>query len=35
MKKDKKGRFTTEADDNKGYKFKVSFPSIKNLILWV
>ena len=35
MKKDKKGRFTSEADDNKGYKFTLTFPSVKNLIFWV
>ena len=35
MKRDKKGRFTSEADDNKGYKFTLTFPSVKNLILWV
>ena len=32
MKRDKKGRFTSEADDNRGYKFTVTFPSIKNMI---
>ena len=35
MKRDKKGRFTSEADDNKGYKFTLTFPSVKNLIFWV
>ena len=35
MKRDKKGRFTSEADDNKGYKFTVTFPSIKNMIFWI
>ena len=35
MKRDKKGRFTSEADDNRGYKFTVTFPSIKNMIFWV
>ena len=35
MKIDKKGRFTSEADDNRGYKFTVTFPSIKNMIFWV
>ena len=35
MKRDKKGRFTAEADDNRGYKFTVTFPSIKNMIFWV
>ena len=34
MKRDKKGRFTSETDDNRGYLFTLSFPSIKNLILW-
>ena len=34
MKRDKKGRFTSEADDNRGYKFTFTFPSIKNLIFW-
>ena len=35
MKRDKKGRFTSEADDNKGYKFTLTFPSLKNLVFWV
>ena len=35
MKRDKKGRFTLDADDNKGYKFTLTFPSVKNLIFWV
>ena len=35
MKRDKKGRFTSDADDNKGYKFTLTFPSVKNLIFWV
>lgn len=35
MKRDKKGRFTSEANDNKGYKFTLTFPSVKNLIFWV
>ena len=35
MKRDKTGRFTSEADDNKGYKFTLTFPSVKNLIFWV
>ena len=35
MKRDKKGRFPSEADDNKGYKFTLTFPSVKNLIFWV
>ena len=35
MKRDKKGRFTSEVDDNRGYKFTVTFPSIKNMIFWV
>ena len=35
MKGDKKGRFALEADDNKGYKFTLTFPSVKNLIFWV
>ena len=35
MKRDKKGRFTSEVDDNKGYKFTLTFPSVKNLIFWV
>ena len=35
MKRDKKGRFTSEADDNRGYKFTVTFPSVKNMIFWV
>ena len=35
MKRNKKGRFTSDADDNKGYKFTLTFPSVKNLIFWV
>ena len=35
MKRDKKGRFTSEADDNKRYKFTLTFPSLKNLVFWV
>lgn len=35
MKRDKKGRFTSEANDNIGYKFTLTFPSVKNLIFWV
>ena len=35
MKRDKKGWFTSDADDNKGYKFTLTFPSVKNLIFWV
>ena len=35
MKRDKKGRFTSEADGNRGYKFTVTFPSVKNMIFWV
>ena len=34
MKRDKKGRFTSEADDDRGYRFTLTFPSIKNLIFW-
>ena len=35
MKRDKKGRFTSEADDKRGYSFTITFPSIKNLIFWI
>ena len=35
MKRDKKGWFTSETDGNKGYKFTLTFPSVKNLIFWV
>ena len=35
MKRDQKGRFTSETEDNKGYKFTLTFPSIKSLIFWV
>ena len=35
MKRDKKGRFTSEVDDKRGYNFTVTFPSIKNMIFWV
>ena len=34
MKRDKKGRFTSEADDERGYLFTLTFPAIKNLIFW-
>ena len=34
MKRDKKGRFTSETDDDRGYLFTLTFPSIKNLIFW-
>ena len=34
MKRDKKGRFTSETDDDRGYRFILTFPSIKNLIFW-
>ena len=32
MKRDKKGRFTSEEDDERRYRFTLTFPSIKNLI---
>ena len=35
MKRDKKGRFKSETDDNRGYKFTVTFPSIRNIIFWL
>ena len=28
MKRDKKGRFASKSDDNGGYKFTITFPSI-------
>ena len=34
MKRDKKGRFTSEEDDERRYRFTLTFPSIKNLIFW-
>ena len=34
MKRDKKGRFTSETDDDRGYRFTLTFPSIKNLFFW-
>ena len=37
MKRNKKGRFSSEseADENKGYKFTITFPSIKNLFFLI
>ena len=35
MKRDKKGQFTSKSDDNGGYKFTITFPSIKNMIFWI
>ena len=36
MKRDKKGRFTSESEaDDRGYKFTVTFPSIKNFFFWI
>ena len=35
MKRDKKGRFAGKGDDNRGYKFTITFPSIRNIIFWV
>ena len=35
MKRDKKGRFTSKADDNREYKFTITFPPFKNMIFWV
>ena len=34
MKRDKKGRFSSETDDERGDIFTLTFPSIKNLIFW-
>ena len=34
MKRDKKDRFTSESDDNRGYKFTVTFLSITNMVFW-
>ena len=35
MKRDKKGRFAGKDDDNRGYQFAITFPSIRNIIFWV
>ena len=35
MKRDEKGRFTKDEDDNKGYKFSLTFPSLTTLIYWI
>ena len=35
MKRDKKGRFAGKDDDNRGYQFTITFPSIRNIIFWV
>ena len=35
MKRDKKGRFGGKNDDNRGYQFTITFPSIRNIIFWV
>ena len=36
MKRDVKGRFIKDEDDNsKGYKFSLTFPSLTNLIYWI
>ena len=35
LKRDKKGRFAWKDDDNRGYQFAITFPSIRNIIFWV
>ena len=36
MKRDVKGRFIKDEDDNsKGYKFSLTFPSLTTLIYWI
>ena len=35
MKRDKKGRFAGKDDDNRGYQFNITFPSIRNIIFWI
>ena len=35
MKRDKKGRFAGKDEDNRGYQFTITFPSIRNKIFWV
>ena len=35
MKRDEKGRFTKDEDDSKGYKFRLTFPSLTTLIYWI
>ena len=32
MKRDKKGRFAGKDEDNRGYQFIITFPSIRNII---
>ena len=34
MKLDEKGRFTKDENDSKGYKFRLTFPSLSTLIYW-
>ena len=35
MKRDKKGRFVGKDDDNIGYQFTITIPSIRNIIFCV
>ena len=35
MKIDKKGRFAGRDNDNRGYQFTITFPSIRNIIFWI
>ena len=35
MKRDKAGKFAGKDDDNTGYQFTITFPSIRNIIFWV
>ena len=35
MKRDKRGRYTRENDDDDGYNFCLVFPSIKTLLYWL
>ena len=35
MKRNKKGRFAGKDEDNRGYQFTITFPSIRNIIFWI
>ena len=35
MKRDKKGRFSKEEDENDGYNIYLSLPSFRSLLCWL
>ena len=35
MKRDQKGRFTKERDDNDGYNLSLTLPSFRSLLYWL